>query len=172
MLGAAGLDHDHAGGAQPRGANSRARNGLAAWLSAGAGATEQPDEEVIPMQYAILCYNDEEITCAWSQEQDAAVMAKLAVVHEKLARQGKLGPVARLLPTTAATTVRKDREPALVIDGPFAETKEQLLGFYVVDCADLEEVLDIARELGQANWGGAYEIRPVGLLRPGKMAGE
>ena len=171
-VGPAGLDHDHAGGAQPRGANSRARNGLAAWLSAGAGATEQPDEEVIPMQYAILCYNDEEITCAWSQEQDAAVMAKLAVVHEKLARQGKLGPVARLLPTTAATTVRKDREPALVIDGPFAETKEQLLGFYVVDCADLEEVLDIARELGQANWGGAYEIRPIGLLRPGKMAGE
>jgi hypothetical protein len=124
------------------------------------------------MQYAILCYNDEEITCAWSQEQDAAVMAKLAVVHEKLARQGKLGPVARLLPTTAATTVRKDREPALVIDGPFAETKEQLLGFYVVDCADLEEVLDIARELGQANRGGAYEIRPIGLFRPGKMAGE
>jgi len=100
------------------------------------------------------------------------VMAKLAVAHEKLARQGKLGPVARLLPTTAATTVRKDREPALVIDGPFAETKEQLLGFYVVDCADLEEVLDIARELGQANRGGAYEIRPIGLFRPGKMAGE
>jgi hypothetical protein len=124
------------------------------------------------MQYAILCYHDEKVTCARSQEQDAAVMAKLAVAHEKLARQGKLGPVARLLPTTAATTVRKDREPALVIDGPFAETKEQLLGFYVVDCADLEEVLDIARELGQANWGGAYEIRPIGLLRPGKMAGE
>ena len=74
------------------------------------------------MQYAILCYHDEKVTCAWSQEQDDAVMAKLGIVQEKLVRQGKLGPVARLLPTTAATTLRKDREPALVIDGPFAET--------------------------------------------------
>jgi hypothetical protein len=122
------------------------------------------------MQYAILCYHDEKVTCAWSKEHDDSVMAKLAVVHEKLARQGKLGPVARLLPTTAATTVRKDREPALVIDGPFAETKEQLLGFYVVDCADLEEAIEIARELGQANPGGAYEIRPIGVFKPGTMA--
>jgi hypothetical protein len=118
------------------------------------------------MRYAILCYHDEKVVCAWSQEQDDAVMAKLAVVQEKLARQGKLGPVARLLPTTAATTLRKDREPALVLDGPFAETKEQLLGFYVVDCTDLDEALDIARELGRANPGGAYEIRPIGLFEP------
>jgi hypothetical protein len=125
--------------------------------------------EVMSMQYAILCYHDEKVTCAWSREHDNAIMARLAVVHDKLARQGKLGPVARLLPTTTATTLRKDREPALVIDGPFAETKEQLLGFYVVDCADLDEVLGIARELGQANPGGAYEIRPIGAFRPGKL---
>ena len=93
------------------------------------------------------------------------MMAKLAVVHEKLAKQGKLGPVARLLPTTAATTLRKDREPPIVIDGPFAETKEQLLGFYIVDCDTLDEALDVARELGAANPGGAYEIRPVGALQ-------
>ena len=115
------------------------------------------------MQYAILCYHDETITGAWSQEQDEAVMTKLAVVQDKLARQGKLGPVARLLPTKAATTLRKDREPPLVIDGPFAETKEQLLGFYILDVADLEEALAIARELGEANPGGTYEIRPVAL---------
>lgn len=113
------------------------------------------------MQYAILCYHDEKVTCAWSKAQDDAVMAKLGVVMGKLARQGKLGPVARLLPTTAATTLRKDREPALVIDGPFAETKEQLLGFYIVDCASLDEALGIARELAAVNPGGAYEIRPV-----------
>jgi hypothetical protein len=116
------------------------------------------------MQYAILCYHDEKVTCAWSKEHDDAVMAKLGVVMEKLARQGKLGPVARLLPTTAATTLRKDREPPLVVDGPFAETKEQLLGFYVVDCASLDEVLGIARELAAVNPGGAYEIRPVGVF--------
>lgn len=122
------------------------------------------------MQYAILCYHDENVVCAWSKQQDDAVMAKLAVVQERLARQGKLGPVVRLLPTTAATTLRKDREQPLVIDGPFAETKEQLLGFYLVDCASLEEVLEIARELGAANPGGAYEIRPIGLFNPGNAS--
>jgi hypothetical protein len=123
------------------------------------------------MQYAILCYHDEKVTCAWSKEHDDAVMAKLQAVREKLERHGKLGPVARLLPTTAATTLRKDREPPLVIDGPFAETKEQLLGFYIVDCAGLDEVIEITKELGQANPGGAYEIRPVGVFFPGKAAG-
>jgi hypothetical protein len=122
------------------------------------------------MRYAILCYHDEKVTCAWSQAEDAAVMAKLAVVQERLAREGRLGPVARLLPTTAATTLRKDREPGVVLDGPFAETKEQLLGFYIVEADSLEEVLGIARELGQANPGGAYEIRPVGLFNPGPAA--
>jgi hypothetical protein len=121
------------------------------------------------MLYAILCYNDENVTCAWSKEQDDAVMAKLAVVQDKLTKQGRLGPVARLLPTTAATTLRKDREPPLVIDGPFAETKEQLLGFYVVDCENLEAALDVARDLGAANPGGSYEIRPVGIFRPGSV---
>jgi hypothetical protein len=96
-------------------------------------------------------------------------MAKLAVVQDKLARQGKLGPVARLLPTTAATTARRNREQPLVLDGPFAETKEQLLGFYVVECTDLEEVLAIARELGKARPGGAYEIRPLAAFRPGQI---
>jgi hypothetical protein len=122
------------------------------------------------MQYAILCYHAEDVVCSWSKEEDDAVMAKLSVVQEKLARAGKLGPVARLMPTTAATTLRKDGEPPLVIDGPFAETKEQLLGFYIVECASLDEVLEIAKDLGRANPGGAYEIRPIALFRPGSSA--
>jgi hypothetical protein len=119
------------------------------------------------MLYAILCYHDEDFVGSWSKEQDAAVMKKLAVVQEKLAKQGRLGPVARLLPTTAATTLRKD-DPPLVFDGPYAETKEQLLGFYLVDCKNLDEALDVARDLGAANPGGAYEIRPVGMFAPGE----
>jgi hypothetical protein len=96
-------------------------------------------------------------------------MKKLGVVHDALAKQGKLGPVARLLPTTAATTLRKD-DPPLVLDGPYAETKEQLLGFYIVDCKNLDEAVDVARDLGAANPGGAYEIRPVGVFLPGKAS--
>ena len=120
------------------------------------------------MLYAILCYHDEDTTESWTAEHDAEVMAKLGVVQEKLAKQGRLGPVARLLPTTSATTLRKE-DPPLVIDGPFAETKEQLLGFYVVDCKNLDEALEVARDLGRANPGGAYEIRPVGVFRPGSI---
>ena len=119
------------------------------------------------MLYAILCYNDEDAVFSWSKAEDDAVMARLNVVHQKLASKGKLGPAARLMPTTAATTLRKDREPALVVDGPFAETKEQLLGFYVVDFDDLEDALSYTRELGQANPGGAYELRPLRLFLKG-----
>ena len=124
------------------------------------------------MQYAILCYNDEDVVWSWSKEEDEAVMARLAVIQERLVKKGKLGPSLRLLPTTSATTLRKTQEPPLVIDGPFAETKEQLLGFYVIDVADLDEALDIARELAGANPGGSYEIRPVSLYNPDRRGGE
>ena len=120
------------------------------------------------MLYAILCYDSEEVVGAWTREQDEAVMARLGEVQRRLAEQGRLGPVARLLPTTAATTVRKGREP-LVLDGPFAGTKEQLLGFYLVECATLEEAIETARDLARASGSpGAYELRPVALFRPGE----
>lgn len=118
------------------------------------------------MLYAILCYNDEAITSAWTKEEDDAVMAKLEVVHETIREAGKLGPSLRLLPTTSATTLRKAQN--LVVDGPFADTKEQLLGFYIVDIESLDEGLQIARDLAKANPGGAYELRPIGLYLPGK----
>ena len=123
------------------------------------------------MLYAILCYHDEAVTTAWPKEHEAKVMADLGAVQEPLAKKGKLGPIARLMPTTAATTLRKDSEPGIVLDGPFAETKEQLLGFYVIDGESLEEVLEIARDLGKANPGGAYEIRPVMMFTPGSQVG-
>ncbi|MFY8207811.1 MAG: YciI family protein [Caulobacter sp.] len=119
------------------------------------------------MLYAILCYNHEDVVCAWSKEEDAAVMEKLGAVQQRLAEEGRLGPVARLMPTTAATTLRKDREPPLVLDGPFAETKEQLLGFYVIDCESLDGALQVAQDLGKANPGGSYEIRPIAMFQPG-----
>jgi hypothetical protein len=92
-------------------------------------------------------------------------MGRLNVVHEKWEKAGKLKPSLRLLPTSAATTLRKkDNE---VLDGPYAETKEQLLGFYIIEVDDLEEGLSFARELTAANPGGAYELRPIMLYNPG-----
>jgi hypothetical protein len=87
-------------------------------------------------------------------------------VTERLARQGRLGPVARLMPTTTATTLRKGEEP-IILDGPFAETKEQLLGLFIVECASLEQAIATAKDLGQAgSTSGSYEIRPLRRLRP------
>jgi hypothetical protein len=124
------------------------------------------------MLYAILCYNSEDAVGSWSKEYHDETMARLRAVNDKLAKQGRLGPVARLLPTTAATTLRKGREE-LVIDGPFAETKEQLLGFYIIDCTSLDQAIDTAKELAKANPGtGSYEIRPVAELNASQLAVE
>ena len=121
------------------------------------------------MLYAILCYDREAVTEGLSPDEDAALMERLIAVQEPMARQGKMGPVARLKPTSAAVTLRKGVN-SLVVDGPFAETKEQLLGFYMVEVDSREEAVDFARQLaGAATHGsGAYEIRPVGLFRPGR----
>src|SRR5258708_36146192 len=95
------------------------------------------------MLYTLLCYNKEDVVWSWSKQEDDAVMARLSVVHERLVQEGKLGPSLRLLPTTAATTLRGG---GIVIDGPFAETKEQLLGFYVIDVDNLDAALAVAKE--------------------------
>jgi hypothetical protein len=120
------------------------------------------------MLYAILCYNSEEVVAGWSEDEDATVMGRLDAVHQGLADAGRLGPAARLAFTDTARTLMKGHEPPLVVDGPFAETKEQLLGFYVVDCADMDEAVEVAKDLERANPGvGAYEVRPVRLFLPG-----
>jgi hypothetical protein len=62
------------------------------------------------MLYAILCYNQEDVVGQWSKEEDEQVMARLMAVQEPWKKEGRLGPVARLLPTTAATTLRNTKE--------------------------------------------------------------
>ncbi|ESY67642.1 YciI family protein [Mesorhizobium sp. M0051] len=122
------------------------------------------------MLYAILCYASEDVVCSWSKAQDDEVMANLRDVQDKYVKAGRLGPVARLLPTTAATTLRRVKGEVVVIDGPFAETKEQFLGFYTLECADLDEAVEFARELSEVNpSGGSYEIRPVSVFNRNKV---
>jgi hypothetical protein len=122
------------------------------------------------MQYAILCYDHEEVVFNWTKEEDDRVIASLAEVKKKFAKQGKLGPTARLMATTTATTIRKGKEP-IVIDGPFAETKEQLLGFYVIDCESLEEAIEFAKDLAKSSSSpGSYEVRPLRAFTSGGAA--
>lgn len=113
------------------------------------------------MLYTILCYNCEDDVHSWTKEKDDEVMTKLLAVQDKIAKRGRLGPVARLAPTKKAKTLHKEREPFHLTDGPYAETKEQILGFYVIDCDTEQEAIDIAKELGAANPGGAFEVRPL-----------
>jgi hypothetical protein len=121
------------------------------------------------MLYTILCYNSEQLVGSWTKEQDDAVMTKLIAVQDRLAKQGRLGPVARLQPTRTAKTVFKDRQPHMVTDGPYAETKEAILGFYLVDVDTEAEVMAFVRELAEVNPGGAYEVRPVLYFDPGTL---
>jgi len=118
------------------------------------------------MFYAILAYHVEQTVQSWTPQEDAALMTDLLKVNDRLTRDGILGPAARLGATADAFTLRGPGE-GIVIDGPFAETKEQLLGLYVIDCATREAALEVARDLRRANPTAVYEIRPILLYLPG-----
>jgi hypothetical protein len=116
------------------------------------------------MLYSILIYVPEDLVDAMSKEEEQAHIARHLKVHDKLSAEGRLGPCVRLMPTTTAVQFRTS-STAHVVDGPFAETKEQLLGFYLVDCKSLEEAIDVARSLPSVRT--IFEIRPVKLFFPG-----
>ncbi len=118
------------------------------------------------MLYAILAYHVEDVVTSWSEEQDRALMEDLHKIHARLTKEGRLGPAARLDSTATACTLRGAGD-GMVIDGPFAETKEQLLGLYVIDCASRDEAVAAARDLRRANPTAVYEIRPISLYLPG-----
>jgi hypothetical protein len=118
------------------------------------------------MLYAILAYHAETDVMSWTKEADAGLMDRLTNAHQKVNEGGRLGPAARLDFTGKARTLRGPGQ-GVVVDGPFAETKEQLLGFYVLECADDDAAVEAARTLRHANPSAVYEIRPVMTYVPG-----
>src|SRR3954452_17521914 len=118
------------------------------------------------MLYAILAYHVETEVLSWTAQEDATVMSDLNQVHQRLTQETSVGPAARLGPTRTARTLRGPGA-GFVVDGPFAETKEQLLGFYVMDFVSEEAAVEAARALRRANPSAVYEIRPVSLFLPG-----
>lgn len=118
------------------------------------------------MYFAILAYHEESIVKSWSEEEDAALMAELLRLNDRLVKEKSLGPAARLGATQGAVTLR-GKGAGMVVDGPFAETKEQLLGFYVVDFPTLDDAVAAARDLRRVNPTAVYEIRPISLYLPG-----
>ena len=112
------------------------------------------------MRYALLICDDENARLARSPEEDAAQMARYGSFAEEMNGRGLLQGGERLRPTSDATSVRVREGEVLTSDGPFAETKEQIGGFYLVDCKDLDEAIEVASKIPTAE-NGTIEVRPI-----------
>ena len=112
------------------------------------------------MRYLLLLANDEATMLARSPEEAAETMAEYGVWMEDVNKRGLLQGGERLRPTTDATTVRVENGDVLTADGPFAETKEQIGGFYLVDCKDVDEAIEVAAKIPGARIG-TIEVRPI-----------
>jgi hypothetical protein len=112
------------------------------------------------MRYALLICTDETAMQAASPEEAQASMAGYIAWGEEMGKRGLLQGGERLRPTTDATTVQVREGEVLTSDGPFAETKEQIGGFYLVDCKDLDEAIEVASKIPGARQG-SIEVRPI-----------
>jgi len=117
------------------------------------------------MEYMLLLYGDEKQAATLDPAEKGRVFGEFAQVTQELAKSGKLKGTSPLQPTANATTVRVRDGKRLTTDGPFAETKEQLGGYYVVEAADLDEAIAIAARIPTVRYG-CVEIRPVMKMHP------
>ena len=112
------------------------------------------------MRYMFLIYTTETEEGAASPEERQEVIDRHRAVMDETARRGILVGADPLAPTPTATTVRSDGGKIVLMDGPFAETKEQLAGFYLIDAADLNEAILVAAKIPPAR-EGSVEVRPI-----------
>jgi hypothetical protein len=112
------------------------------------------------MRYAILIYADENPAQEWTEEQRNAEMEAYGEFSKEIANRGLMQGGEPLQSTTTATTVRLRDGEVLTTDGPFAETKEALGGFYLLDCKDLDEAIEVAAKVPTAKHG-SIEVRPL-----------
>ena len=121
----------------------------------------------LPMRYMLLIYSNEQSTDALSPEEQERIRAEHGAVMAETSRLGILRGAEPLEPTITATTVRVQNGKVMVMDGPFAETKEQLAGYYLLDCKDLDEALEWAARIPTACAGGTgcVEVRPIREMR-------
>ena len=112
------------------------------------------------MQYALTIYDDQSRWSEMSEEDGRAQSEAYGKLTEEMHAAGVFRAGEGLQPVTTATTVRVPNGERIVTDGPFAETKEQLGGFYVLDCKDLDEAIEWASRIPHAV-NGCVEVRPV-----------
>src|SRR5919198_2834660 len=116
------------------------------------------------MKYAFTIYVDEAQREAASEEDRTAMSQAYGVLTQEMQEKGVLVAGEGLYPTPTATTVQVREGDRSVTDGPFAETKEQLGGFYVLDCKDLDEAIELAAKIPAAQHG-SVEVRPIWEVR-------
>jgi len=112
------------------------------------------------MRYLLLIYQDENAHAQWSQERLAAEFAAYNAYTEEVTKSGVMLGGEAIMRTNTATTVRVRNGKVLTTDGPFAETKEQLGGYYLMNCKDLDEAIALAARIPTAS-DGSIEIRPI-----------
>lgn len=112
------------------------------------------------MQYLLLIYGDETAMLAADKEASSRMLAAYTAYTEAMKQAGVLVGANRLRPTSSATTVRNPDGKTSVVDGPFAETKEQLGGYYLIESPDLDAALGWAARCPGA-MVGSIEVRPV-----------
>jgi hypothetical protein len=125
------------------------------------------------MRYMLLVYSKEQDMARMSQEENDKIVAGHWAVMEETAKRGIFRGAEPLKPTSTATTVRTQGGKPLITDGPFAETKEQLAGYYILDCKDLDEAIGWAAKIPTACQGGegCIEIRPIVAIPQPAQAG-
>ncbi len=112
------------------------------------------------MRYLLTICTDEKWYAGLSPEKVSAFTAAYETFGQEMGKRGVLQGGERLRPTSDATTVRVQDGDVLTSDGPFAETKEQIGGFYLVDCKDLDEAIEVASKIPAARHG-SIEVRPI-----------
>ena len=112
------------------------------------------------MRYVLLICGDESALSALGPDEEAAMLAEYNAFAEEMGRRGILRGGERLRPSTDATTVRVRGGDVVTSDGPFAETKEQIGGYFVVECEDLDQALEVASGIPGARHG-SIEVRPI-----------
>jgi hypothetical protein len=125
------------------------------------------------MRYMLLVYSKETDMAQMSPEQRQEIAAGHWAVMNETTKRGILRGAEPLKPTSTATSVRVRDGKALIVDGPFAETKEQLAGYYILDCKDLDEAIEWATKIPTTCKGGegCIEIRPIEAIPRAAEAG-
>ena len=112
------------------------------------------------MRYLLLIYSDESHYGTLTEQEMGQLMAEYGAFQAEIDKAGVNKTSERLQPTQAATSVRVRNEDAMTTDGPFAETKEQLGGYYLIDVENLDEAIRWATKVPTAKYG-SIEVRPI-----------